>query len=299
MSDHVRRLGEKASDLTGVDAAALEGGADARLGERLRSHGKRLGARSQWGLMTALGLGLFVVVWELLALIVHDPVVLPTPFETAATWLYYMSHRYPTVGYLLWQHALFSTLRILIGFVGGVVIGVTIGALMTAIRPVRNLLDPLIELTRPLPPLAFIPIFIVWFGVGNLPKVILILIGVIPVMIVSTVSALDQVPQDLVNAARCLGASRSYALIHVRVRAAIPSIITGMRLSMGGAWTSIVAAEMIVATSGLGYVILQASLYLDSKLIFAGIALIGVLGIGFDTVLRWLQRLADPSRRTG
>jgi len=283
--------------LTASDSGFVAGQQDENAMVRAWGRRKRLGPRGQWGTMALLGIALFLIAWELLALIVHDMVTLPTPIATIGTWFFYMSHKYPTVGYALWQHALFSTLRILVGFTVGVAIGVTIGALMTAIRPLRNLLDPLIELTRPLPPLAFIPIFIVWFGVGNLPKVILIMIGVIPVMIVSTVSGLDQVPEELVNAARCLGASRSYALIHVRFRAAIPYIVTGMRLSMGGAWTSIVAAEMIVATSGLGYVILQASLYLDSKLIFAGIASIGLLGIAFDAVLRWLQRLADPSRR--
>jgi NitT/TauT family transport system permease protein/taurine transport system permease protein len=222
-------------------------------------------------------------------------VILPTPLDTVSTWLWYMWHNYPTMGVMLWQHALFSLMRILTGFSIGVVGGVAFGALMIGVRPVRNLFDPLIELTRPLPPLAFIPIFIVWFGIGDLPKVVLITIGVLPVMIVSTVSALDRVPADLVNAARCLGASAPYALLHVRVRAAIPGIITGMRIAMGGAWTSIVAAEMIVATNGLGYVTQQAGLYLDTRLIFAGILTIAILGISFDTLLRWVQRRLDPT----
>jgi NitT/TauT family transport system permease protein/taurine transport system permease protein len=247
--------------------------------------------------MTILGLVLAVLGWELFALYVHDPVTLPLPADTISTWFYYMSHAYPTMGFKLWQHALFSVERILIGFAIGTVVGVLIGAAMIAIRPVRNLLDPLIELTRPLPPLAFIPIFIVWFGVGDLPKIVLITIGVIPVMVVSTVSALDQVPEEMVNAARCLGASSTYAMIHIRIRAAIPSIITGMRIAMGGSWSSIVAAEMIVATSGLGYIILQAGLYLDTKLIFAGILSIAILGIFFDALLRWSQRRFDPASR--
>jgi taurine transport system permease protein len=256
-----------------------------------------LAARHQRALMTVLGLTIFVVAWELGALYVDDPITLPTPTDTASTWFYYMGHPYPTMGYPLWEHGLLSIQRILMGFGLGTVTGILLGALMASVRSVRNLLDPLIELTRPLPPLAFIPIFVVWFGIGDLPKVVLITIGVIPIMVLSTVSSLDQVPQEMVNAARCLGASHIYALIHVRIRCAVPGIITGMRIAMGGSWTSIVAAEMIVATNGLGYLTQQAGMYLQTDLIFAGIVSIAIIGIFFDSVLRYVQRRFDPASR--
>ena len=117
-------------------------------------------------------------------------------------------------------------------------------------------------------------------------------------MAVSTCAALDRVPQEMLNAARCLGASEGYAMLHVRIRAAMPYIITGMRLAMGLSWTSIVAVEMISATAGLGYVILQAGLFLDTSLIFAGIITIAVLGITIDFGLRLLQRRLDPTMTT-
>jgi ABC-type nitrate/sulfonate/bicarbonate transport system permease component len=161
---------------------------------------------------------------------------------------------------------------------------------------VREMIDPVIELTRPLPPLAFIPLLIVWFGIGETPKIVLILIGVLPIMIVSTVAALDSVPREMELCARTLGASRMYALFHVQLRAAVPGIITGMRLSMGGAWTSIVAVEMIAATSGIGYLILNAGNYSLVGLVMSGIIAIGLIGLLFDTVLRGLLRLSDPSR---
>jgi NitT/TauT family transport system permease protein/taurine transport system permease protein len=163
-------------------------------------------------------------------------------------------------------------------------------------RPLRDMIDPVIELTRPLPPLAFIPLLIVWFGIGELPKVVLILIGVLPIMIVSTVAALDGIPPELDQCARTLGASRIYTLFHVQLRAAVPGIITGMRLSMGGAWTSIVAVEMIAATSGVGFLILQAGNYLVTSLVLSGIIAIGVVSLVFDAFLRAMLRLADPSR---
>ncbi|MDB5058997.1 MAG: binding-protein-dependent transport system inner rane component [Chloroflexi bacterium] len=286
MSEEVRRLAGVDTPLGGARSGAFPG--------FWMAVGRAIHSRHRAAL-TAIGLLLLLVGWEIGSRIAGDPVILPSPYDTVADFLWYLWHPYPTLGFMLWQHALFSTERILLGFGIGVVVGIGFGALMISVRPVRNLFDPLIELTRPLPPLAFIPIFIVWFGIGDLPKVVLITVGVIPIMIVSTVSSLDRVPQEMLNAARCLGASPGYSLLHVRIRCAVPAIITGMRIAMGGAWTSIVAAEMIVATNGLGYVTQQAGLYLDTKLIFAGILAIAILGITFDTILRRLQRALDPS----
>ena len=124
------------------------------------------------------------------------------------------------------------------------VAGVAVGSAMSASRVVRHLIDPVIEILRPLPPLAFIPLFIVWLGIGETPKEVLIIVGVVPLMAVMTVAALNEVPDDLRLCARTLGASRAYTLLHVQIRAALPFIITGMRLAMAGAWSSIVAVEL-------------------------------------------------------
>jgi ABC-type nitrate/sulfonate/bicarbonate transport system permease component len=244
-----------------------------------------------------LGVVLAGVIWELLALVLDDPVTLPTVSSTAQTFVDYLHTPYPGGGRTLAGHALVSGARILGGWSVGVVLGVAVGGLMASARPVRFLLDPLIEITRPLPPLAFIPLFIVWFGIGELPKFLLILIGVVPIMIIATVAALDTVPTELVQASRSLGASPLWALITVRLRHALPPIVTGMRIAMGGAWTSIVAVELIAATSGLGYMINNAGVNLQTPLVISGILAISVLGILFDGLLRLLHRLADPASR--
>jgi ABC-type nitrate/sulfonate/bicarbonate transport system permease component len=245
-----------------------------------------------------LGLALTAGVWELAAYLKNDPVILPTVQATARTFWHYESTKYPAVGgKTLWQHAMVSGARILAGWGAGVVIGVAVGGIMASVRFIRHVLDPLIEITRPLPPLAFIPLFIVWFGIGETPKFILIVIGVVPVMIIATVAALDAVPPELVQASRSLGASSLWALITVRLRSALPSIITGMRLAMGGAWTSIVAVELIAATSGLGFVINNSGVNLQMSLLLSGILAISVLGIFFDSLLRLLHRLTDPTTR--
>lgn len=247
--------------------------------------------------MTALAsVAMGVVVWALVAkLIVRDPVTLPAPGAVVGSLLKYMTHPYPSQGVPLWAHAMYSSARISVGFGIGSLIGVVLGSLMAGVRVIRNALDPFIELTRPLPPLAFIPVLIVWAGIGELPKVLLILIGVIPVMTIATISGLDGVEPELLHAARSLGASERYTMLHVRVRAAAPTVVTGMRLAIGISWTSIVAAEMIAAQSGLGYVILQAGNFLDTALIFASILIIGVLGLAMDSILRLLLRKLDPA----
>jgi taurine transport system permease protein len=255
------------------------------------------GAARHWIISIASVIG-GLIIWEVAAaLVIRDAVLLPTPIDTIGVLVRYLSQPYPSSGETLIGHALTSLVRVLAGFAIGSLIGIAVGALMSAFKGFRAVVDPFIEITRPLPPLAFVPVLIVWFGIGEAPKIILIAAGVVPVMAISTAGGLDGIPREMLNCARCLGASEWYTMIHVRIRAAMPQIITGMRLSMGLSWTSIVAVEMIAATAGLGYVILQAGQFLDTSLIFAGILIIAALGLGLDACLRRLQRHLDPTMK--
>ena len=245
----------------------------------------------------AAGLAALLALWQVGAMILGDQVALPSVSQTAAQFAHYLGRPYPAQGKPLWFDLYISLRRILIGFVTGVTIGVAVGAMMSAWQFARHLIDPVIEVIRPLPPLAFIPLFIIWMGIGELPKEVLIIVGIIPIMAITTVAALDEVPEDLRLCARTLGASRRYTLLHVQIRAALPGILTGMRISMAAAWSSIVAVELLAATSGLGFMIMQAGDYLDTALVFAGIIMIAVAGLTLDACLRWLLVLADPSRR--
>jgi NitT/TauT family transport system permease protein/taurine transport system permease protein len=249
-------------------------------------------------LIGAAGLAAALVSWEAAAYAVGDPVTMPTVQETTRELLHYLAHPYPQVqGKTLAKDALISTARILAGFGLGTVAGLVLGAAMAGVRVIRELADPIIGVMRPLPPIAFIPLLVVWFGIGEASKVALIFFGVLPVVTIATLGALDAVPAELSHASRSLGASSFHTMLHVRLRAAVPGVITGMRIAMGGAWTSIVAAEMIAATGGVGFLILQAGNYLQTPLIFSGIAVIAVLGFVFDGLLRLLLRVADPTAR--
>ena len=255
-------------------------------------------ARTRRSATGAAGLIVLAAVWQVAAMIIHDPVFLPSVTQTAGAFTHYFDRPYPAQGEPLWYDAMVSLRRILVGFGIGVLAGVALGAAMSASTVVRHLIDPVIEVLRPLPPLAFIPLFIIWFGIGEMPKEILIIIGVVPVMAVASVAAIDEVPQDMRLCARTLGATRLHTLLRVQLRAALPGILTGMRICMAGAWTSIVAVELIAATSGLGYLIMQAGDYLNTSLVFSGIIFIAVLGLVLDLCIRGLLLLADPSRRS-
>jgi ABC-type nitrate/sulfonate/bicarbonate transport system permease component len=288
LDDGTQQSAESARSIDAWRAETLDLAAERRL--RRQAHRRRL-------LVGIAGLGGLLVAWQLAAVVLGDAVILPSVVETSRSLAHYLTHPYPSQSPPLWQDLLISLRRILVGFFVGVVSGVAIGAGMFSSRTVRHLIDPVVEVIRPLPPLAFIPLFIVWFGIGELPKVVLIIFGVVPVMIVATLAALDDVPDDLQLAARTLGASRVYALWHVQIRAALPGIITGMRIAMGGAWGSIVAAEMLAATSGVGFLIMQAGNYLNTAIVFSGIITIAIAELVLDTGLRALVWVADPSRR--
>ncbi len=266
--------------------------------EELLAHRQAVRSARAKRLATGLaGLVSLLAAWQIAATLLGDQVALPTVTQTVQQFAHYLGKPYPAQGKPLWYDLYISLLRILIGFLIGVIIGVAVGAFMSASRFGRHLIDPVIEVMRPLPPLAFIPLFIVWLGIGELPKEVLIVVGVIPVMAVTTVAAIDEVPEDLRLCARTLGASRGYTLLHVQIRSALPGILTGMRIAMAGAWSSIVAVELLAATSGLGFMIMQAGEYLNTALVFAGIIAIAVAGLALDTCLRGLLVLADPSRR--
>ena len=272
----------------------LTGPRDAVTRTSVRTRGRRQKSRRRL-LVGAAGLASVLVIWEIAAYAVGDPVTMPTVQDTARELLHHLTEPYPQVqGKTLVMDGLISTGRIL-GL--GTAAGLVLGAAMAGVRLIRELIDPIIGVMRPLPPIAFIPLLVVWFGIGETSKIALIFFGVLPIVTIAALSALDAVPAELSHASRSLGASSFHTMLHVRLRAAVPGVITGMRIAMGGAWTSIVAAEMIAATGGVGFLILQAGNYLQTPLIFSGIAVIAVLGFVFDGLLRLLLRAADPTAR--
>lgn len=242
-----------------------------------------------------LVLGFTILSWYVLAALhVFPTFALPPPAD-----VYHAFINLVTTGYLgstLQQDLLISLLRVSTAFVLGVALGVAIGIAMSQNRTVFAIVDPFLQFLRPIPPLAYVPLFVVWFGIGELPKVLLILVSVVPVIILNTTGGIRSIPNYRIEVARNLGASRSQILRRVIFPSALPEIMSGMKVAIGVAWSTLVAAELIAASQGLGWLIEQAGTQLQTSIVVTGIIVIGIVGYLMDIAIRLLERLVIPWR---
>ncbi len=260
----------------------------ARPGRRVR-----LKLAPQW--ITVLVLLGALVVWQLVAVAgVFPPFALPSPVAVWKAFVGILRQGYG--GQSLSADIGISCFRILIGFVGAIVIGVPVGLLMSRNKVVFDIIDPLLQFVRPVPPLAYIPLLVVWFGIGELPKAILILVGTIPVIIIGTISGVKSTPPLRVSVARTLGASHAQIFRKVILPSALPEIFTAMRVGIGVAWTCLVAAELIAASSGLGWLVQFAGQALQVSIVIVGIVIIGLIGYAMELVIRKIETLVVPWR---
>jgi taurine transport system permease protein len=155
-------------------------------------------------------------------------------------------------------------------------------------------LNPFVQFLRPLPKIALIPLVIVWFGIGEGAKFFLIFISSFLSIVVGAMAAVQGVSQGRLRAAQTLGASRRQQFVHVVLPDALPEVFTSVRLSIGIGWTSLIAAEMVAANSGLGWMVINAGSYLRTDVVLLGIVLLGLTGYAFDWLLQGLQRRHAP-----
>ncbi|CAM2010554.1 ABC transporter permease subunit [Acanthopleuribacter pedis] len=194
----------------------------------------------------------------------------------------------------LWQHTLASLFRVFSAFLLAVLTAVPIGILMGIHDFAKGLLDPVIEFYRPLPPLAYLPLIIIWLGIGEVAKVVLIYLAMFAPICLSTRAGVRAVAREKVLAAATLGASRLQIIRHIVLPGALPEILTGMRVGIGFGWTTLVAAEMVAATAGLGFMVLNAKDFLATDVVIAGIFVIGIVAYGFDLIMRGLEHWLVP-----
>ena len=240
---------------------------------------------------SVLALAAVVAIWWIAALLNHDQFIVPSPPQVYHRFITLVS----TPGQLeLAKNILASLVRVLVGWGAGSAMGIALGVAMATKPWVRGAFEPLIEMIRPMPALALIPLLIIWFGLGELPKYVIIWFTTFPVVTISTVSAIQGVERTWIQAAQTLGASRFYIVTHVVVPGALPGILTGIRLASGIAWGTLVAAEIIGSTQGLGWMILQAEQFLDTSAVFVGIIVIGALALLMDRLLRLAEHYLIP-----
>ncbi|HYA20646.1 MAG TPA: ABC transporter permease [Burkholderiales bacterium] len=240
-----------------------------------------------------------VVLWQMLAMSGWiNPQILPAPSQVAVKWWDYLSPTapYTTGSYASWlvsgelPHDAFASLsRVLGGFLIGTLLALPLGLLMGTSNRLYGLFNPLVQVLRPIPPIAYIPLAILWFGLGNPPAFFLISIGAFFPVLMNTIAGVRHVDGIYLRAARNLGAGQMTLFRRVIVPAAMPYILTGMRIGIGTAFIVVIVAEMIAVNNGLGYRITEAREYLWSDKIIAGMFTIGLLGLGIDFFMTGLN----------
>ncbi|HET7409668.1 MAG TPA: ABC transporter permease subunit [Paracoccaceae bacterium] len=199
-------------------------------------------------------------------------------------------------GRSLWEHLGWSMLRMAIGVGSAIVLGIAVGIAIGVSRKVKAAVDPVIEFYRPLPPLGYYTLLIVWFGIDETPKILLLFLAAFAPVVVGTEAGIRNVRRSWVDQALTLGASRMYIFRHVMMPAALPQIFAAIRLAVGFAYTTLVAAELVAATKGIGWMVLDASKFLRIDVIYVGIIVMGITALLLDRVIRTIENRCVPWR---
>lgn len=236
---------------------------------------------------------LLLLWWGVTALGLIAPLFLPPPQQVLHKLLVIAGPQ----GFMdatLWQHLGASLTRMLVALFFAALIGIPVGIAMGLSPAVRGLLDPLIELYRPVPPLAYLPLMVIWFGIGETSKILLIYLAIFAPVTLSTLAGVKNTQQVRIRAAQALGATRGQLLRFVILPGALPEILTGLRIGLGVGWSTLVAAELIAATRGLGFMVQSAGEFLATDVVLAGIAVIALIAFSLELGLRALQRRLTP-----
>ena len=217
-----------------------------------------------------------------------EPVFLPAPEQLLSALRDLLRDGYLDAS--LWQHMGTSLGRVLVATLAATITAVPLGIAMGLSPTLNAALDPLVEFYRPIPPLAYLPLMVIWFGIGELSKVLLIYLALFAPLLIATVGAVRRVDPCRIQAVRCLGATPLQVVRHVILPSALPDILTGLRIALGVGWSTLVAAELIAANRGLGFMVQSAAQFLATDVVLVGIFLIAAIALSFELSLRALQR---------
>ncbi|MFJ8870447.1 ABC transporter permease [Streptomyces sp. NPDC102473] len=257
-------------------------------------------AALRWIGLRAVALAVLLAAWQaVVAAEVWPRVLVPSPGEVwhqfvLASTVHDGVRGYS--GYLLVEHLGVSLRRIGIGAGYAMLAGIPLGLLIGVVKPLAVVLEPAVTFLRTLPPLAYFSLLVIWFGIDESPKIWLLVIAALPPIAAATAAAVRTVPGELVEAARALGAGPVSLLLSVRLPAALPEILTGVRIAVGIAYTCVVAAETINGVPGIGGMIRDAQRYNQTAVVIAGLIAIGLSGILLDALLKGAERGLVPWR---
>ena len=252
------------------------------------------GAGEKSTLPISVGAGVaLIALWGLVAwtgLVPH--LFLPTPLEVINAAVSIYQDGYANASF--WEHVTASLARIFTAAVIAIALGVPIGLLMGLSRWAKGVFDTPIEFYWPLPPLAYLPLMIIWLGIGETSKITLLTLAMFAPIVLSAQAGVRSVSRERVYAALSLGATRFQLMREVVLPSALPEILTGVRIALGVGWSTLVAAELIAATRGIGYLIMSASQFLATDVVFVGIGIIAVCAFAFTFAMRLLERWLVP-----
>lgn len=235
---------------------------------------------------------LLFVWWAVTALGLVKPLFVPSPQAIVAKFMDVWQNGFTNTSLL--EHVAVSTARVFGAFLLACAVGIPLGLAMGMSPVMRGLFDPPIEFYRPIPPLAYLPLMIIWFGIGETSKVLLIFLSVFAPVALGARAGVRSAAIEQIHAAYSFGASRWQVMRHVILPSALPEILTAMRVGVGFGWTTLVAAEMVAATKGLGYMVLSASQFLQTPTVIMGIIVIAAIAYAFDLLMRWIERKVIP-----
>lgn len=236
--------------------------------------------------------GLLLGWWAVTTAGLIEPLFLPSPQAIARKGWILLSQGYMDAS--LWQHLGASLGRIGLALLAAVLTAIPLGIAIGRNRIARGIFDPLIEFYRPIPPLAYLPLIVIWCGIGELSKVLLIYLAIFAPIAIATATGVRNVDPTKLRAAQSLGASRVQLIRHVILPSALPDILTGVRIGLGVGWSTLVAAELVAATRGLGFMVQSAAQFLVTDVVILGILVIALIAFALELGLRALQRRLVP-----
>lgn len=242
-------------------------------------------ARSNRLVLSTLAFVLVIAVWSVLSYSGKvDPLFMPTPGATLqkCCQMFIQSDFLTDIG--------MTVSRVMIGFAIAAVVAIPLGILIGTYAPVSAFFEPLISFVRYLPASAFIPLFILWIGIDENEKIAIIILGSLPQLVLMIANDIKNVDMSLIEVSYTLGTNKANVLWKVILPRSLPSILDSLRIVLGWAWTYVIVAEMVGASSGIGYMILQSQRMLSISKIFVGILIIGIIGLIVDVVFKWLYR---------
>lgn len=232
--------------------------------------------------MAIISLTGFLVLWQLADMYFFNPRLVPSPVTTfVSAWqMLRTGDLEANVGISLW--------RILVGYVAGCALGIILGGIIGRVTIVRDLADPILEMIRPVSPVAIVPLAMLWFGIGEMSKYFVIGYAAVIVVLLNTAAGVSRTPRSRVRAALSLGATQMQVFLRVVLPSAVPYVLTGMRVALGFAFMGVVAAELIGAHRGIGFLIMNSQMLMETDQLFVGLLALSVVGAATDRVFRYI-----------